>query len=388
MKFKKNITSEKVNIFRKIALNIVLLAFTSQVLAQTDRTVTPALTSIELTSDAHLGGMADISSVASDFYPEAGLSHNPALLINETKHAGLNFSNMPMYTKIAKDINNKSMNAFYAIDSKNVIGYSFSKFDLGEQILTDYTGTYLSTIHQGEYYHKLSYARSISQNIALGLGLKVINSNMETPEPINTIAADLGFSFRKKFTLSKEIDLGTNLGSTINNLGSKVENSEFVYNYFMPTNLKIGLMLSPAYHITSDINLNWDVAIQFRKDLIPSQETHKNYNNISSFQAFYQSFYDSPDGFIGEIKEINSKIGTEVRINYINKLYLALRYGRYNTPSIVQHDLVTSEGLGIGVYGFYLDLKYLKPHKESNLNDNHSITLGCRLKLNGKPFEF
>jgi hypothetical protein len=208
----------------------------------------------------------------------------------------------------------------------------------------------------------------------------------------------MGISYRKKYVLSEQFDLNTNLGSSINNLGPKVSYDDGITHNFILTNLKMGALVSPEYTMSNKFNLNWEFAIQLEKYLVPSLPIYASNNNqliikgynpdISAFRALYQSFYDSPEGFSGELKEFKFKFGTELRANYENKIYLALRYGKYNETSIIEDNYLTSTGIGIGLYGFSIDFKHVEPNLTSNPNTNYAITLGYRVNLSGKPFRF
>lgn len=382
----------------KLFLTSLLFSLAIEIYSQTERIVPVAIPSIEYNSNSHVGGMADIGSVASPFYPDAGLYQNPALLSNNHEYVGVNISYMPMLLNIVSNAGNSSVNGFYAIDSKNVLGYTYSRFSLGSVMLTDENGYAIETVHPQESYHKFSYSRAISDYVSVGLGIKLIDSDMSNNLKVNTFAFDLGFSNKKKYELSEQFDLNTNLGSSINNLGPKVSYDYGITHNFIPTNLKLGVLLNPEYKITNKFNLNLELAVQLEKDLVPSEPVYasdnspliiRGYNpDISSFKALCQSFYDSPEGFSGELKEIRCKFGTELRANYNNKIYVALRYGRYNDTLMIDNNNLTTTGIGIGLFGFSLDYKRVKPDLTSNPNGNFALTLGCRINLKGKPFRF
>lgn len=382
----------------KLSFTSLLLLLAIEIYSQTERVVFVAIPSIEFNSNSHVGGVADIAAVASPFYPEAGLFQNPALLSTNHEYAGISISYMPMLIDIFSDVENASLNGFYTIDKKNVIGYSYSRFSLGSVLLMDEFGYAIETIQPIESYHKFSYSRAISNSVSLGVGIKLIDSDMDNGIKVNSFGIDLGLSYRKKYILSEQIDLNANLGSSINNLGPKVSYDEGITHNFIHTNLKMGALVSPEYKISNKFNLNWEFAIQLEKDLIPSVPLYASDNNqliikgynpdVSSFRALYQSFYDSPEGFSGELKEIRCKFGTELRANYDNKMYLALRYGKYNETSMIEGNNLTTKGIAIGLFGFSLDYKRVKPNLLSNPNGNFALTLGYRINLNGKSFRF
>ncbi|MEA4983086.1 MAG: PorV/PorQ family protein [Paludibacter sp.] len=398
MRSENYITFNLTHKFMKFFLASLLFFLTIEIYSQTERIVPVVIPSIEYNSNSHIGGIADIGSVASTFYPDAGLYQNPALLSNNHEYVGVNISYMPMLSEVISNAGNISVNGFYAIDSKNILGYTFSRFSFGSVMLTDENGYEIATVYPQESYHKFSYSRAISDYVSVGLGIKLIDADMGNDLNINTFAVDLGFSNKKKYKLSKQFDLNTNLGSSINNLGPKVSYDYGITHNFIPANLKLGVLLNPEYKISNKFNLNLEFAVQLEKDLVPSEPVYasdnsqliiRGYNpDISSFQALYQSFYDSPEGFGGELKEIRRKFGTELRANYNNKIYVALRFGRYNDTSMRDNNNLTTTGIGIGLFGFSLDYKRVKPDLTSNPNGNFAFTLGYRVNLKGKPFRF
>lgn len=397
MKF-VNITFDQTFKFMKLFFTFLLFFIAIEGYTQNQRIVSYAVPSIEYNSNSHIGGMADIGSVASAFYPDAGLYQNPALLATNDEYAGVNISAMPMLLNIFSDVIDQSLNGFYAIDSKNAIGYTYSRFSLGSIMLMDELGYLTDVLQPKDSYHKFSYSRAISNYVSLGLGIKFINNDLGNSQEINTFAVDLGFNYKKIYKLIEQFGLNTNLGGSINNFGPKVSYDEGITHNFIPTSLKLGALVNPEYKISNKFNLNLEVAVQLEKDLIPSEPIYASENSrliiggynpdISAFQALYQSFYDSPEGFSGELKEIRYKFGTELRANYDNKLYLALRLGRYNDTSMFVGNNSTTTGIGIGLFGFSLDYKHVKPDLMSNPNRNFALTLGYRMNLRGKLFRF
>lgn len=382
----------------RISLTTFFVILAINVYSQTARVVFPSVFTIEYNSDSHIGGIADIGSVSSLFYPEVGLFQNPALLSTNLEYAGINISYMPVWLTMVFDVNIASVNGFYAIDKKNVIAYTFSRFSFGETSFTDEFGQKIvKTIHPIESYHQFSYSGAISNYVSLGIGIKLIDSDMRDGIKTNTFAFDLGFSYRKKYSISKQIDLNANFGSSINNLGPKVSYDDGNTHNFIPTNLKMGALVNPEYRMSNKFNLNWECVLQLEKDLLPSMPFYASDNNqliikgynpdISSLRALYQSFYDSPEGFEGELKEIRYKLGTELRANYDNKFYLALRCGKYNVTSMYRDEYFTT-GIGLGLFGFSLDFKSVKPYQTDGPISNYALTLGYRLNLDGQSFRF
>jgi coproporphyrinogen III oxidase-like Fe-S oxidoreductase len=104
--------------------------------------------------------------------------------------------------------------------------------------------------------------------------------------------------------------------------------------------------------------------------------------------SWIQSFYDAPGGFREEMHEIMHKVGTEVRINYQNKLYAAIRMGRIMEHSTKGNRKFNTIGIGVGAFGFTLDGKFIIASAVTPLHNTYAITLGFCANLDGKPMRF
>lgn len=71
-------------------------------------------------------------------------------------------------------------------------------------------------------------------------------------------------------------------------------------------------------------------------------------SDISIFQALYRSFYNAPGGFKEELHEIRHKIGSEIRLNYDDIFYTALRLGRSMEHATKGSRTYTTMGYGVG----------------------------------------
>jgi len=90
-----------------------------------------------------------------------------------------------------------------------------------------------------------------------------------------------------------------------------------------------------------------------------------------------QSFYDSPDGFSGELRKIMIGGGAE----YAYAELLKIRTGFYYDPKNTQHRYITL-GFGLIYTKFSLDLSYLIPVVSgfsSPLANTVRITLGMNI---------
>lgn len=262
--------------------------------------------------------------------------------------------------------------------------------------------TYLKTITLSNFRLNI-HAHSFNRNLSIGLGLKYIKSdygNVGTitgleSKPVNTFALNIGTEYRSDFKISENSLLNYHIGGAISNFGPKVKRSSDPNEIknFIPTTLRIGFLINPDFYLTDKFRLNLDFAYQADKYLTPTFPIYndsmgiiKGKNpNISSFQALYQSFYDAPNGTKEELHEITHKLGTEVRINYDNQLYFAIRLGKTMIDKSKGQGFNT-KGFGLGIYGFTLDYKRINS-TYSGLDKTWAISLGFQTRLD-KMFHF
>ena len=118
------------------------------------------------------------------------------------------------------------------------------------------------------------------------------------------------------------------LGLDISNIGTKVRYIDSGPEYFIPTNLKIGIAKTYNIDRLSQVNLTFDI----NKLLVPTLQRDAKGNtivgstdNISEVQGIFQSFTDAPGGAKEELQELNFSGGFEYWYNG----QFALRLGYY-----------------------------------------------------------
>ncbi|MEX1187743.1 MAG: hypothetical protein WED33_00690 [Bacteroidia bacterium] len=112
---------------------------------------------------------------------------------------------------------------------------------------------------------------------------------------------------------------------------------------------------------------------------------------MSPFRGIVQSFYDAPEGFNEELREIIHQFGTEARLSFANnKILTALRAGYFNEHNTKGARKFVSAGAGLGVLGMRLDFAKIFPTTKNHpLKGTYFISLGFRLSLNaGSYFRF
>ncbi|PKP16173.1 MAG: hypothetical protein CVU06_15135, partial [Bacteroidetes bacterium HGW-Bacteroidetes-22] len=89
-------------------------------------------------------------------------------------------------------------------------------------------------------------------------------------------------------------------------------------------------------------------------------------DNVSVFQGMLQSFYDAPDGFSEELKEITWAVGVEY---WYNKQF-AIRGGYHHESADKGDRKFFTFGAGLRYNVFGLDFSYLVSTDQRNPLDN------------------
>jgi hypothetical protein len=78
----------------------------------------------------------------------------------------------------------------------------------------------------------------------------------------------------------------------------------------------------------------------------------------------------------------------EVRLNYQDKLYAAIRSGRFMEHVTKGNRKYNTVGIGVGVFGFTLDSKFVMAPHYSPMHINYAFTLGFCTNLDGQVLKF
>ena len=74
--------------------------------------INTAIPFLNIPTNARIGGFGEIATVSSPFYPDAGLYQNPALLSNNARYAGGNFSINPWDNKYSDNLKRGEVSAY------------------------------------------------------------------------------------------------------------------------------------------------------------------------------------------------------------------------------------------------------------------------------------
>jgi len=375
---------------------LIIIAFCQALYSQTNFNSSnePAFPFLTISTNARTGAMGEVNVVSSSFYKDAGFHLNPALLSRKGKYFGTQFSCTSWMNKIVDNVTLKEANGFYSIDSKSTIGVNYRRMKFGEVTITNEYGEPLITSNPYELSLQIVYSRQIKKNFAYGISVKYLRNNFGdsysiiNPQTINinSIAMDFGFEGDSELKILKNSKLNIHYGASITNFGPKVRYTEDpdIEKIFLPTKLGVGLLVNPDFYFSESLRLNIDIAYQADKLLIPSFNSSYD-TNISATKAFFQSFYDAPGGLQEELKEIIHKLGSEIRVNYQDIGFAAIRFGK-NKQNESKGITFDTYGFGIGLYGFSFDYKKIASDMYT-IDNSWSITLSYRSRIE-KLFRF
>lgn len=352
-----------------------------------------------------------VGVVASELNMQNGLDQNPALLASKNKIVGFQLLNYSSHAPQSVVQSRLFESGVYATNGKHAFGFSTRYLLLPKSIVTDILGNPISSASPFEFFTGIRYAFRLSEHLSLGAGLNYVHSNLINgfssiqginAEPANALSGDFGLSYRKTLLQIDSFSLKWNAGLSVLNLGNKIRYTETAEGLFLPQNLRIGSLFTLKWNMKNKQSFAVDFSYQASKALVPTKPIYTFTNgaaiivdglapNVSPLRGAVQSFYDAPDGFSEELREIIHQFGTEARLSLVdNKLLLALRGGYFNENATKGNRKFVSAGLGIGVLGFRIDFAHLFPTTENHpLKGTFFLSVGGRLSLNeGSLFRF
>lgn len=355
--------------------------FYSTLQAQNFNSITTAVPFLLVNENAQTGGIGGINVVASPFYYHAAF-RNPALLARNERMIGGSLTHIPYLRRLVNDINIFSGNFFYSLNSNNTIGFSGIYSNLGD--IEAWGG--LSRFRPHEFSSSIQYAHAFSEKVSAGAGVKFIYSNLTmghmvqgtATKPVRTGASDLGLNYRDNVKLAGN-NVRTDVGFSLTNMGPKIAYSNSFKKEFLPASAQLGLIAELKKEVSEKTNIYFNIAYQAEKLLVPTPSAFGVVPNVSALEGMLQSFTDAPDGAREEWHEINHKTGLEIHA-VKEKYFVAVRGGYcYEHPTKGNRQYITT-GLGLGVYGFTLDLAYLLAAQPNNpLANTLYFTLGMKL---------
>lgn len=314
-------------IFPKILLTLAGVTTAASVAADEKDVFNPIVTSVisqSIAPDARAGGIGDVGAATDpDVNSQAW---NPAKYPFCISRAGVAINYTPWLRSIVNDINLAYMAGYYRIGDYQAISASVRYFSLGSVSTSDD----MMTIKPYELGVDVAYSRMLSETFSAAVALRYMYSDMsghydDQVTAGSAFAADIA-CYYNNYVMMGNRECQIAFGVNISNIGSKINYGED-YSYFIPTNLRVGLNYMIPLNEFNRISFSADA----NKLLVPSKpiqndeekeededfqdRVQQEYYDVSSISGIFKSFSDSPNGFKGELEEIQWSVGAEYTYN-------------------------------------------------------------------------
>ena len=399
----------------KTRLLIVFLLLVNGIWAQDfnpimdDNPLKTAMPILTVAPDAGASGMGDLGVATEPSINDQ--AWNCAKYVFNEYPMGISLSYIPWMRNVgATNINLLYLTGFYRYNDRLAFASSIRYFSLGNLTFMDENAQPIRPSNPNEFAVDISLSLRLSEVFSLGAAFRYIRSDltggafqsssgMLPISPANGVAADVGFFYTHPVQRGGLIS-NLSAGLSITNIGTKMNYVKDEVNgkaYFLPTILRLGgaMDMNVAYNQTLALSL------ELSKFLVPTPPQYERDehgivydengkpkivrgmdDDVSVPVGMIQSFYDSPNGFSGELKKIMVSIGATY--SYAN--FLKVRTGFYYDPKNEQHRYVTA-GFGIVYSNYRIDLSYLIPVVsgfQSPLANTVHITLGATIGQPGR----
>lgn len=312
MKFNKHIT-------RIITSLLFALASVPSLAQELVRPVITGAPFLQIVPDARSGGMGEVG-VASfgDAYSQY---HNPAkYLFMEEGARGIGLSYIPQFLGYANDIFHANATYHQKLNDRSTLSGSLTYFNYGDVVMEEQMGNEIiqqGTFVPNELSFEGSYSLKLNENFGMAVTGRYIRSDITDNQMNSTvqlktaqaIAADVtGYYISSPYAHENK----WTAGFAVKNIGSKLEYAnETGFEYPLPASIRIG----GGYHLANgdkDYLSFYGEALKF---MVPATGDDRSLPDASIIGGIFNSFYDAPDGFSEEMKEVIFSVGSELRFN-------------------------------------------------------------------------
>jgi hypothetical protein len=349
------------NYFTLIAFSFFISGI-NNVIAQTKaiNITTTAVPFLRISADARGGGMGDVGIAIS---PDANSAFwNIAKIPFAQSKAGIGFTYTPWLRGLGvSNVYLASMAGYYKLDETQAISTSIKYFSLGDIQFNDEMGNDLNSYRPREFSFDAGYSRKLSGNLALGIALRYIHSNLangtyngESYKAASAVAGDISLFHDGTSGMTSS---GLNWGVTITNLGSKISYTNSAdKKEFLPARLGIGLAYTKVFDENTILTFGADV----NHLLVPSPPVLSGsstasdsaaiaeYRNRGVLSAAGKSFNNGPGQF---------SVGAEAMLQKI----LSLRAGYFYETRKQGDRRYATVGAGLTFEKFSGNFSYLIP---------------------------
>jgi hypothetical protein len=293
---------------------------------------------------------------------------------------GFSLAYSPWLRALVNDINLAYLTGFKRIDENSAVAGSLLFFSLGDITFMGEDAQVLGNYRPSEFALSGTYSRKFSDYISGAVSARFIHSNLtqgqfvqgQATKPGTSVAADVAVYYQKEVELFNT-DAILAWGINISNIGAKITYSDDnTARDFIPTNLRLG----PSLTFDLDDYNRLSFLLDFNKLLVPTPPVYDPDNpevilkgmnpEVSVPVGMIQSFYDAPDGFSEEIREVNIGVGME----YWYDKQFALRAGYFNEHATKGNRKYFTLGVGLKYNVFGLDFAYMVPTAQRHPLEN------------------
>lgn len=358
-------------------------------------TFTPITTGVSFLSvapDARAGGLGDAGAATS---PDLDSQYwNSAKYAFMNGVGGATVSYVPWLRNLVGGIDLVSASGYYKIHDVQAVAMSLRFFSMGDVLIRRDPNDPGYNVKPYDLALDASYSRKLTKNFSMGVVLRFVYSDLTGGysedgsylEPGAGVGADISGYYGKEVDFAWGKGFGA-FGFNISNIGSKIEYGDYRSSAFQPTNLRLGGSFKMPFdqynHLTLSVDLN--------KLLVPMRPIQKEGESNEEYTArldeyYYmdpmtgigRSFVDNPNGFVGELSEINFAIGLEY--DYNNQFFG--RIGYHNESEELGNRKYMTFGAGFRLNVFSLDVSYVLSVTETNtnpLNNTLRFSLGFNM---------
>ena len=354
-------------LFAAIAIQAQTVNTNTDLLGQRN-VITTAAPFLLISPDSRGAAMGDLGVATS---ADANSIHwNPSKLAFIEDDAGIAISAAPWLRQLVPDIWFYYLSGYKRIDKQSTIAGSLRYFTLGQIQFTDQLGNPAGNYEPKEFALDGAYARKLSDNLALGIALRFIFSDLargQTGSSGSEIkagiagAGDVSMTYRNDTKISgKKFDY--TIGGNISNIGNKITYTNEANRDFIPVNLRLGTFWKTQLDDYNEVGFGVD----FNKLLVPTPQylfdslgniTGRTLNDGPAISGMISSLNDAPGGFREELNEFTVSAGFE----YWYAKQFALRAGYFHEAQTKGARQYLTFGAGLKYNVFQIDAAYLQP---------------------------
>ncbi len=367
--------------------------------AQEQNVITTAAPFLTITPDGKGGALGDVGATSSpDVYSQYW---NPAKYAFAESNSGIGISYTPWLSELVSDIFVGYVSGYYKIDDRSSVSGSLRYFGLGEIQMTDDSGNPTGIINPNEFSFDVAYALKLDDRFSMAVSLRYIQSNIASSGGFNggadvgpgrSVGVDIAGYYTGKTKRYESFDGTFTAGWNISNIGPKMSyNEDSQSEYFLPTNMRLGVGYNFKFDEYNEVNFMVDV----NKLLVVTPPYYKEDNNgnltdeigagkdpnVGVIEGVFKSFYDAPgyrieddndptgfktnsDGtYVVEsgsvFKEELSEIAWGVGAEYVYDKTFALRGGYFHESEFKGSRQYATLGFGFMYNSIGLDFSYL-----------------------------